>query len=449
MAGPKPWPHMVASLNGLLTDLYELTMAAGYFAARKQNDIGTFEFTIRHLPRNRDFVLLAGLHRAVDYLLNLGFAADEIAYLRGLENFRKTPAAFWDYLAGFRFSGDVFAVPEGTVLYAGQPVMNIRAPLIESQIPETYLLSAVTFETLIATKAARIVHAASIDGDQGREVIEFGTRRAHTPEAGVLGARAAFIGGCAGTSNALAGFRFGIPVMGTAAHSWVMSFETETEAFRELQQLLGSQTVHLIDTYDTIEGAHLAARLGRPLWGVRLDSGDLLPLSREVRRILDAAGLPDTKIMASGDLDESKIAAIVEAGAPVDAFGVGTELATSGDAPAMGTIYKLVEIQRGDEIRYTAKHSPDKDTLPGAKQLFRYPEYDLLGLHHECAGGSEALLKPVIIGGQLIEPLPTAAEIRVRARAALTPWPSGPRHTGHTLLLKKLDEELRPAHVSA
>src|ERR1700733_1461091 len=298
-------------MNGLLTDLYELTMAAGYFAAGRQHDIGTFEFTIRHLPRNRDFVLAAGLHRAVDYLLNLSFEADEIAYLKSLENFRNAPPAFWDYLAGFRFTGDVFAVPEGTVLYAGQPLMNIRAPLIEGQIPETYLLSAVTFETLIATKAARITHAA-----QGRDVIEFGTRRAHTPEAGVLGARAALIGGCAGTSNALAGLRFGIPVMGTAAHSWVLSFETETEAFRQLQRLLGANTVQLIDTYDTIEGARIAARLGKPLWGVRLDSGDLLPLAQEVRRILDNAGLQDTKIMASGDLDESKIAAIVSAGAP-------------------------------------------------------------------------------------------------------------------------------------
>jgi nicotinate phosphoribosyltransferase len=317
--------------------------------------------------------------------------------------------------------------------------MNIRAPLIEGQIPETYLLSALTFETLIATKAARIVHAGG-----NREVIEFGTRRAHTPEAGVLGARAAFIGGCAGTSNALAGFRYGIPVMGTAAHSWVLSFETETEAFRELQQLLGSQTVQLVDTYDTIEGARAAARLGQPLRGVRLDSGDLLPLSREVRRILDNAGLQDTKIMASGDLDESKIAAIVQSGAPVDSFGVGTDLSTSADAPSMGTIYKLVEIEHDGQIRYTAKNSPDKRTLPGAKQLFRYADYDLLALHSECAAGAEAMLKPVIVGGRLIEPLPTAAVIRERARAALEPWPSPLRHTGHSKLLKKLAEELRP-----
>jgi nicotinate phosphoribosyltransferase len=323
-------------------------------------------------------------------------------------------------------------------------VMNIRAPLIEGQIPETYLLSAVTFETLIATKAARIANVA-----QGRQIIEFGTRRAHTPEAGVLGARAAFIGGCAGTSNALAGFQFGIPVMGTAAHSWVLSFESETEAFRELQQLLAAQTVQLIDTYDPLEGARVAASLGRPLWGVRLDSGDLFALSREVRRILDTAGLRDARIMASGDLNETKIEAIIASGAPIDAFGVGTELATSGDAPSMGTIYKLVEIQHGGQTRYTAKNSPDKQTLPGAKQLFRFPEYDLLGLHDECAGGAEAMLKPVIIGGQLIEPLPAPAQIRERARAALVQWPSRSRHTAHSLRLKKLNEELRPVQVPA
>ncbi len=253
-------------------------MAAGYFGAGKQDDTGTFEFSIRRLPRGREFVVAAGLHRAVEYLLNLSFDADEIGYLRGLDNFRGVTEDFWDYLANFRFTGDVFAVPEGTVLYEGQPVMNIRAPLIEGQIPETYLLSAITFETLIATKAARIVHASG-----GRDVIEFGTRRAHTPEAGVLGARAAYIGGCAGTSNTLAGYRFGIPVMGTAAHSWVMSFGSETEAFAALQRLLGENTIQLIDTYDPVEGARIAAGLGKPLWGVRIDSGDLPAVSREVR----------------------------------------------------------------------------------------------------------------------------------------------------------------------
>lgn len=408
-------------------------MAAGYFAAGKQDDTATFELTLRRLPRDRDFVVMAGLHRAVDYLLNLNFTADEIAYLRGLENFRHAPAGFWDYLAGFRFTGDVFAVPEGRLLYEGQPAMNIRAPLIEAQIPETYLLSAIGFESLIATKAARVVHAAG-----GADVIEFGTRRAHTPEAGVLGARAAYIGGCAGTSNVLACYRFGIPVMGTAAHSWVMSFASETEAFAKLQQLLGENTVQLLDTYDSLNGARIAAGLGKPLWGVRLDSGDLPSLAREVRRILDDAGLRDAKIMASGDLDEVKIAAIVASGAPVDSFGVGTQLATSGDAPSMGTIYKLVEIEHAGEVRYTAKNSPEKHTIPGTKQLFRYPEYDLIGLHNECAGGAEAMLKPVIIGGDPVCPLPSATEIRERASRVLSPWPAGVRRTEYSPALEKL-----------
>jgi nicotinate phosphoribosyltransferase len=228
-----------------------------------------------------------------------------------------------------------------------------------------------------------------------------------------------------------------------------MSFENESEAFRELQHLLGSQTVQLIDTYDPIEGARTAARLGKPLWGVRIDSGDLADLSRDVRRILDAAGLRDTKIMASGDLDESSIAAIVAAGAPIDAFGVGTELATSADAPSMGAIYKLVEILHGGETRYTAKNSLAKRTLPGAKQLFRYPEFDLLGLHDECAGGSEALLKPLMIGGQLIEPLPSVEEIRAGAAASLSTWPSGSRRTERSMQLEKLDEEIRAVHVHA
>jgi nicotinate phosphoribosyltransferase len=420
-------------LNGLLTDLYELTMAAGYFGAGKQDDTGTFEFSIRRLPRGREFVVAAGLHRAVEYLLNLSFDADEIGYLRGLDNFRGVTEEFWDYLATFRFTGDVFAVPEGTMLYEGQPVMNIRAPLIEGQIPETYLLSAITFETLIATKAARIVHASG-----GRDVIEFGTRRAHTPEAGVLGARAAYIGGCAGTSNVLAGYRFGIPVMGTAAHSWVMAFGSETEAFATLQRLLGENTIQLIDTYDPIAGARIAADLGKPLWGVRIDSGELPAVSRDVRAILDAAGLQNARIMASGDLDESKIAAIVATGAPIDAFGVGTELATSGDAPSMGAIYKLVEIKHNGEVRYTSKSSPDKHTIPGAKQLFRYPEFDLLALHNECAGGAEAMLKPVIIGGDLVCPLPSVDDIRKRTMCALAQWPSGPRRTDYSPALERL-----------
>jgi nicotinate phosphoribosyltransferase len=426
-------------MNGLLTDLYELTMAAGYFTAGKHLETATFELTIRRLPRNRDFVVAAGLHHAVDYLLNLSFTANEIAYLRGLPSLHNAAPGFWDYLAEFRFTGDVFAVPEGTILYEGQPVMNVRAPLIEGQIPETYLLAAIGYETLVATKAARIVHAA-----EGREIIEFGTRRAHTPEAGVLGARAAYIGGCAGTSNTLAGYRYAIPVLGTAAHSWVMSFASESEAFERLQQLLGDRTVQLIDTYDTLEGARTAARVGRPLWGVRIDSGDLAQLSRDVRAILDKAGLTDARIMASGDLDESKIAALVAAGAPIDAFGVGTELTTSADAPSIGAVYKVVAIGNPGNVRYPVKSSPEKHTLPGAKQLFRFPDHDVLGLTTECISGSEALLKPVILGGHIVDDLPDAKEVRERATRAMRDWPTADRRTEHSPRLLALIASSHP-----
>src|SRR5450755_610289 len=279
-------------MNGLLTDLYELTMAAGYFDCGKIAEKATFEFAIRRLPANRNYAVIAGIPQIVDYLLNLSFTAEEIAYLRALPQFAQVRPAFFDYLRDLRFTGDLFAVPEGTVLFAGEPVLTLRAPIIEAQIPETYLLSAITFQTLIASKAARCATAAA-----GRSVVEFGTRRAHTPEAGTLGARAAYLGGCAGTSNTLAGFRYGIPVMGTSAHSWVMSFPCEMEAFRKLQRVLGDHTVQLLDTYDSLEGARHAAKLGKPLAGVRIDSGDLLSLSRQIRAILDEAGLPETKIM--------------------------------------------------------------------------------------------------------------------------------------------------------
>ncbi len=225
-------------MNGLLTDLYELTMAAGYLRAGKARDRATFELFVRRLPANRNFIVAAGLHLAVDYLLSLRFTPEEIEYLRTLSQFSRVAPDFFDTLRDLRFTGDVFAVPEGTPVFAGEPLLTVRAPLMEAQIVETYLLAAIGFESLVASKAARIVEAAS-----GRTVVEFGTRRAHSPEAGVLAGRAAYIGGCIGTSNTLAGMRYGIPVFGTAAHSWVLSFEDEVESFRRLQQLLGPATV--------------------------------------------------------------------------------------------------------------------------------------------------------------------------------------------------------------
>ncbi len=415
---------------GLLTDLYQLTMAAGYFEARRTEDRATFELFVRNLPRQRNFIVAAGLAQAVEYLQDLRFTAEEIDYLRGLPQFQRASPAFFEMLAGLRFTGDVFAVAEGTPMFAGEPLLTVRAPLIEAQLAETYLLATIGFQSLIATKAARMARAAL-----GREVVEFGTRRAHSPAAGVLAGRAAYIGGCTGTSNAEAGFRYGVPVFGTAAHSWVMSFATERESFEQLQRLLGESTVYLIDSYDTLEGARRAASLGKPLWGVRLDSGNLVELAPAVRAILDQAGLPDAKIMATGDLNEYKIHELIAAGAPIDVFGVGTELATSADAPALGVVYKMVEMQSpSGDPRYTIKLSEDKATLPGAKQVFRYSDHDLLARSSECPAcpGSlitpgaevEALLQPVILGGRVLEALPSAAEARAHAAASLAKLPS-------------------------
>jgi nicotinate phosphoribosyltransferase len=411
--------------TGLLTDLYQLTMAAGYFEAGKASERGAFELFVRRPPHNRNYILAAGLQQAVDYLLDLRFDAADIAYLQTLPHFARTRREFWDMLAELRFTGDLFAVPEGTPLFAGEPFLTVRGPLIEAQIPETYLLSTIGFQSMIATKAARVVKAAL-----GRDVVDFGTRRAHSPEAGVLAGRAAYIGGCAGTSNTETGKRFGVPVFGTCAHSWVMSFAQEREAFAQLQKLLGDSTVYLIDTYDTLEAARRAAALGRPLWGVRLDSGNPVELAPAVRRILDDAGLRDAKIMVTGDLNEYKIQELVAARVPIDSFGVGTDLATSADAPSLGVVYKMVELERDGKRRYTLKLSTDKATLPGIKQIFRYADHDVLARSTECPScppGSEpaeALLRPVILGGQLVEPLPSAAEARAHAARSLARLPA-------------------------
>jgi nicotinate phosphoribosyltransferase len=438
-------------MTGLLTDLYELTMAAGYFEAGKSEERATFELSIRRLPPSRNFVLVAGLAQVVEYLQNLSFTDGELDYLRGLPQFARVRPAFFDRLRQLRFTGDLFAVPEGTPMFAGEPILNVRAPLIEAQIVETYLLSMITYQSLVATKAARIVQTA-----KGRAIVEFGTRRAHSPQAGVLAGRAAYIGGCIGTSNTLAGKLYGVPVYGTAAHSWVLAFETEELAFRRLQSLLGERTVYIVDTYDTLEGTRTAARLGRPLWGIRLDSGNLVELSRAARTILDEAGLHEARIMASGDLNEYRIRELVEADAPIDAFGVGTELATSADAPNLPAVYKLVELETDGVRRFTAKRSEDKFTLPGAKQVFRYADHDEIARSVECPNCPsnepvEALLRPVMLKGQLLEPLPGLEEARSRAAAALARLPEScrrlenpePYRIEYTPALLGLAEEVR------
>lgn len=415
-------------MNALLTDLYQLTMAAGYFEAGKIHEKATFELFVRRLPHNRNFLIAAGLAQAAEYLLNFCFTADEIAWLRALPQFSHAKPEFFDYLAQMRFTGDLFAMPEGTPVFPGEPILTVRAPLAEAQIPETYLLSTIAFQTLIATKAARVVEIAGTKG-----VVEFGTRRAHSPEAGVLAGRAAYIGGCIGTSNTLTGMRFGVPVFGTAAHSWVQTFEHEIDSYRQLQQLLGPNTIYLIDTYDTLEGARRAASLGGPMWGVRIDSGNLVEMASSVRRILDEAGFPDAKIMATSDLNEYKIAELLAANAPIDAFGVGTDLATSADVPSLSAVYKLVELRSGENRRYTAKFSEGKRTLAGAKQVFRFASHDVIGGSWECLGckregpPAEALLRPVILNGTLVEPLPDVHKARLHAMESLHKLPTSLR----------------------
>jgi nicotinate phosphoribosyltransferase len=411
-------------MTGLLTDLYRLTMAAGYYESGKTREIGTFELFFRSLPRYRNFVMAAGLEQVVEYLSNLHFTEDEVQYLQSLHQFQRVSPGFFDALRAFRFTGDLFAMPEGTPIFAGEPFLIVRAPLMEAQIVETYLLAMIGFQSLVATKAARIAEVAG-----GRSVVDFGARRAHSPEAGVLAGRAAYLGGCIGTSNTETGFRYDIPVFGTAAHSWVQAFPTERQAFEKLQTMLGEATVYLIDTFDTIEGARLVASLGRPIWGVRLDSGNLVELSRVVRKVLDDAGLKDAKIMATSDLNEYKILEFAAAHAPIDAFGVGTDLATSTDSPNLGVVYKLVEL----DGRQTAKFSEDKHTLPGAKQVFRFATHDVLACSWECLGCGDgepqarALLRPVLLGGKLVEPLPSITAVRQYAAESIKRLPTAIR----------------------
>src|SRR5881628_1636696 len=305
---------------GLFTDLYELTMAAAYFE-NQFTAKASFELFVRSLPRERSFLLTAGLEQALEYLENVRFGEEEIEYLRRQPVFGHISDGFFDYLRDFRFTGEVWAVPEGTPVFGEEPLLRVTAPIIEAQIAETFLLSTLTFQTMIASKAARVVAAA-----EGRGVVEFGSRRAHGPEAGVLAARAAYIGGCTGTSNVNAGARFGIPTFGTLAHSFVMAYSDEEEAFRRFQQFFPDHSVLLVDTYDTLAAIEKIIHAGLRPKSVRLDSGDLVDLSRQVRRRLDQSGLAETRIFASGDLDEFVIADLLARGAQIDAFGVGTAL---------------------------------------------------------------------------------------------------------------------------
>ncbi len=400
---------MIERAFGLTTDLYELTMAAAYFENGFHHP-AIFELFVRKLPEHRSYLIVAGLEQALDYLSTLRFTSDQIDYLREHPSFKKVSREFFDYLAEFRFTGDVWAMPEGTAAFGMEPMLRVTAPIIEAQIVETFLLSTINFQTMIASKAARVVTAA-----QGRGVIEFGTRRAHGTEAGLLAARAAYIGGCIGTSNVEAGYLFGIPTFGTLAHSFVMSFEDEDEAFRAFLRVFPETATVLVDTYDTIAAVKRLARDFAPsIPAVRLDSGDLCELSKQVRQILDEAHMTGTKIFASGDLNEDKIADLISRGAQVDSFGVGTELATSFDAPALSGVYKLAGIEENGHVRMRIKLSHDKATYPGSKQVWRLTdesgryEQDIITLADEPnnrTGSWHPLLKQVMKQGHVIDSL--------------------------------------------
>ncbi len=424
---------------GLATDLYQLTMAAAYFEHGMAHQRATFELFARRLPPERGYLVVAGLEQAVQYLTRLQFDAGAIDYLRSLPVFGRVSEGFWAYLADLRFTGDVAAMPEGTIAFVNEPLLQVSGPLIEAQLVETALLAIINHQSLIATKAARVVDAA-----RGRGVAEFGVRRAHGYESGTYGARAAVIGGCIGTSNLLAGREFGIPVYGTAAHSFIMSFPREMDAFRAFHETFAGHDNLLIDTYDTLEGARRAVQVGE-IAGVRLDSGDLASLSLQVRRILDEAGQPGARIVASGDLDEHRIAALLDAGAAIDLFGVGTEMITSRDAPALGGVYKLVAIDDGSGPRPVQKRSEGKTTLPGVKQVYRRQNEaggfssDLIALASERSLG-EPLLAPVIRAGARLSPPAPLDELQARAREGRERLPDGVR--------RPRDPEPYSVHVS-
>src|SRR6202521_774209 len=408
--------------SGLLTDLYELTMAAGYVQNRFDAR-ATFELFVRLLPPHRNYLVAAGLEQALDFLENVRFSSEEISYIRALPVFRHVRSDFYDFLAQFRFGGDVWALPEGTVFFPGEPLLRVTAPIAEAQLVETSLLSILHFQTLIASKAARVTSAAA-----GRQVVEFGSRRAHGIEASVLAERAAFIGGCAGTSNTFAGHRFGIPAYGTQAHSWIMAHEDEAEAFRDFLEVFPEHSTLLVDTYDVRAAIDKIIALGRKPGGVRLDSGDVLADSLWARKRLDSAGWNDVQIFVSGDLDENRIESLLKNGASIDSFGVGTALSTSADAPSVGVIYKLVEVEIGGHLRNTAKFSEAKKTYPGRKQIFRFTNTegkfsrDIIGLEEEKFPAADPLLIPVMRSGQrlTVSSQDPAATVRAARQRFLT-----------------------------
>jgi len=395
----------------LWTDLYELRMAASYLRHGMVAP-ATFSLFVRHLPPGRGFLVAAGLADALAFLEDLHFEPEELAWLGETVGLSAADLAA---LRELRFRGEVWAVPEGRIVFADEPLVEVTAPLPEAQLVETYLLNQVTFQTAIASKAARVRIAA-----RGRTVVDFSFRRTQGPEAGIAVARACGIVGFEGTSNVEAARRYGLRPVGTMAHSYVQAFPGEEAAFRAFARDFPAATTFLVDTFDTLDGVRAAIRTIEQLGlgsgvAIRLDSGDLDALSRMARALLDAAGHPEVTILASGGLDEYAVDELVRSGAPINAFGVGTKMGVSADAPYLDTVYKLVEY----DGRPIMKLSPGKATEPGRKQVFRSArlEDDLVGLRSETWPGRVELLRPVMVEGRRLEPVETPAEATAAARA--------------------------------
>lgn len=436
----------------LLTDFYELTMMQGYLKSGKHQERVIFDMFYRKNPCGNGFAICCGLEQVVEYIRNLNFSEEDIDYLRSLGTFDED---FIEYLRGFHFTGDIYAIPEGTVVFPKEPLIKVIAPVIEAQLVETAILNLVNHQSLIATKAYRVVHAAQGDG-----VMEFGLRRAQGPDAGIYGARAAVIAGCIGTSNVYAGQKFRVPVLGTHAHSWIMSFPTELEAFKAYARLYPNNCILLVDTYDTLKSGVKNAILcydamkeeGITLkrFGIRLDSGDLAYLSKKARKMLDEAGYSDAIISASNDLDENLIASLKAQGACITSWGVGTNLITSESQPSFGGVYKLAATY-SDEGQWVPKiklsENSEKITNPGNKQIYRIIEKDsgkvfadYIALEEErfseaedlvlfdpidtwkkstLKGGSyemRPLLVPIFLGGKLVYNCPSVEEIKAHCK---------------------------------
>ena len=444
----------------LATDLYQLTMAQGYWKAGLDRDEAAFHLFFREEPFNGGYAIASGLEHVLDYVRQFRFTEDDLGYLaevRGADDRPQFDPAFLNYLSQLRLACDVDAIPEGTLVFAHEPLLRVTGPLLHCQLLETVLLTLVNFQTLVASKAARVVLAAGGDG-----VVEFGLRRAQGLDGGLSASRAAYVGGCAATSNVLAGKLYGIPLRGTHAHSWIMCFDDERQAFQAYADAAPNNCLFLVDTYDTLAGVRNAVAVGRKLrerghemLGVRLDSGDLAALSIAARRILDDGGFPQADIVASNDLDEYQIEALKRAGAKITLWGVGTKLVTAYDQPALGGVYKLSAVRRpGEEWRYKLKLSEQelKTSNPGIQQVRRFHTvsglladclYDVDrppqeacimvelrdGARREIPAGTryEDLLVPVVRGGEVVYDPPPLAEVRRHAGRQVELLPAGVR----------------------